>query len=169
MLVLAAGAGAETSVDGVAVEDFIRLHVLANDDGEAAQALKLEVRDACLMCTRALLKDCPDADAAWEIVKDNLNLIELAALLRARVCGWQGAVSAEAGVFDFPDRRYGEVEVPAGAYRAVRVVIGGGAGHNWWCVLFPSLCLGEGCAPGEPVEFHSTVLDWLCGLLGGGA
>ena len=102
-------------------------------------------------------------------MKDNLNLIELAALLRARVCGWQGAVSAEAGVFDFPDRRYGEVEVPAGAYRAVRVVIGGGAGHNWWCVLFPSLCLGEGGAPGEPVEFHSTVLDWLCGLLGGGA
>lgn len=169
MLVLAEGAGAEASVDGVAVEDFIRLHVLANDDGEAAQALKLQVRDACLMCTRALLEDCKDADAAWAIVKDNLSLIELAALIRARVCGWEGAVSAEAGVFDFPDRRYGEVEVPAGAYRAVRVVIGGGAGHNWWCVLFPSLCLGEDCAPGEPVKFHSTVLDWLCGLLGGAA
>ena len=169
MLVLTAGAGAEVSADGVPVKDYIRLHVLASDDGEAAQALKLEVRDACLMCARSLLKDCEDADAAWEIVKDNLNLFELAALIRARVSGWEGGVSAEAGVFDFPDRRYGGVEVPAGAYRAVRIVIGGGAGHNWWCVLFPSLCLGEDCAPGEPVEFHSTVLDWLCGLAGGGA
>ena len=141
MLVLTAGAGAEVSADGVPVKDYIRLHVLASDDGEAAQALKLEVRDACLMCAR----------------------------IRARVSGWEGGVSAEAGVFDFPDRRYGGVEVPAGAYRAVRIVIGGGAGHNWWCVLFPSLCLGEDCAPGEPVEFHSTVLDWLCGLAGGGA
>ena len=169
MLVLAAGAGAEASVDGVAVEDFIRLHVLANDDGEAAQALKLQVRDACLMCTRALLKDCPDADAAWAIVKDNLNLIELAALLRARVCGWEGAVSAEAGVFDFPDRRYGARLVPAGEYRALRVVIGDGAGRNWWCVLYPSLCLSEDCEPGQPVAFHSTLLNWLRALFGGGA
>ena len=169
MLVLAAGAGAEASVDGVAVEDFIRLHVLANDDGEAAQALKLEVRDACLMCTRALLEDCKDADAAWEIVKDNLNLIELAALLRARICGWQGSVKAETGVFDFPDRRYGGLLVPAGEYRALRVVIGDGEGRNWWCVLFPTLCLDESCAPDAPVAFHSTLLSWLLSAFGGGA
>ena len=69
-------------------------------------------------------------------------------------------------MFEFPDRRYGGVFVPAGDYRALRVVIGAGEGHNWWCVLYPSLCLPEG-AEGE-MRFHSAILDWLRGLLGGG-
>lgn len=154
-------------VDGVPVSEFVRLHVVAEDDGEAAQALKLEVRDACLMCARMLLADCADADAAWAIVNDNLDLIRLIAALRARSRGWDGAVNAETGVFAFPERRYGGLVVPAGEYRALRVVIGAGEGHNWWCVLYPSLCLTDDCVPGEPVRFHSTLLDWLSELLGG--
>ena len=153
----------------VPVEAYIRLHVLAEDDGAAAQALKLEVRDACLYAARALLTDCADADAAWEALNENLALVALAARLRARVCGYAGEVRAETGVFDFPERRYGTMVVPAGEYRALRVVIGAGEGHNWWCVLYPTLCLPEDCAPGEPVRFHSTILNWLRGLLGGGA
>lgn len=168
-MLLGAAARGESTPEDVPVEDYIRLHVVANDDGDAAQSLKLEVRDACLMCARSLLQDCHDADAAWEIVNDNLNLIELAALLRARVCGWEGSVKAETGVFDFPDRRYGARLVPAGEYRALRVVIGDGEGRNWWCVLYPSLCLAEDCDPDAPVAFHSTLLDWLRDLLGGGA
>ena len=161
--------GEPAVVDGVPVSDFVRLHVVAEDDGEAAQALKLEVRDACLMCARTLLKDCADADAAWAIVNDNLELIRLMALLRARSRGWDGALTAEAGVFAFPERHYGGVVVPAGEYRALRVVIGAGEGHNWWCVLYPSLCLTDDCVPGEPVRFHSTLLNWLSGLFGGAA
>ena len=168
-MLLGTAARAELGPGDVPVEDYIRLHVVANDDGDAAQALKLEVRDACLACARSLLADCGDADAAWEIVNDNLNLIELAALLKARICGWEGSVKAEAGVFDFPDRRYGARLVPAGEYRALRVVIGDGAGRNWWCVLYPSLCLSEDCEPGQPVTFHSTLLNWLRALFGGGA
>lgn len=160
---------ADAVVDGVRVSDFVRLHVVAEDDGDAAQALKLEVRDACLMCTRTLLADCDDADAAWEIVNDNLDLIRLIAALRARARGWDGVVTAETGVFDFPERRYGGLVVPAGEYRALRVVIGAGEGRNWWCVLYPSLCLTEDCVPGEPVRFHSAVLDWLNDIFGGAA
>lgn len=156
-------------VDGVRIADFVRLHVVAEDDGDAAQALKLEVRDACLMCARTLLKDCEDADAAWATVNDNLDLIRLVAALRARSRGWDGAVNAETGVFTFPERRYGGVVVPAGEYRALRVVIGAGEGRNWWCVLYPSLCLTEDCVPGEPVHFHSTLLNWLRDLFGGAA
>ena len=169
MRLLGTAARAELAPGDVPVEDYIRLHVVAHDDGDAAQALKLEVRDACLACVRSLLQDCGDADAAWEIVNDNLNLIELAALLKARICGWEGSVRAEAGVFGFPDRRYGALLVPAGEYRALRVVIGDGAGRNWWCVLYPSLCLPEDCEPGQPVAFHSTLLNWLKALFGGGA
>ena len=167
-MLLGAGVKAAGAAD-VPVEDYIRLHVIAEDDGEAAQALKLEVRDACLMATRALLEGCEDPDEAWRVINDNLELVALAARLRARVCGYAGEVRAQTGVYEFPDRRYGAIDVPAGTYRALRVVIGGGAGRNWWCVLYPSLCLDGDCAIGEPVEFHSTILNWLRGLLGGAA
>lgn len=168
-MLLGAAARAQAATGDVPVEDYIRLHVIADGDDEAAQALKLQVRDACLMAARTLLRDCDDADAAWETLNDELNLIELAALLRARACGWEGSVKAEAGVFAFPDRRYGGLLVPAGEYRALRVVIGDGEGRNWWCVLYPTLCLDADCDPDAPVAFHSTLLDWLRGLFGGGA
>ena len=74
-------------------------------------------------------------------------------------------MTARTGVFDFPDRHYGAVFVPAGQYRALRVVIGEGEGHNWWCVLYPSLC-----APGAegPVIYDWALLGWVMRLLGGG-
>ena len=78
-------------------------------------------------------------------------------------------MTCEAGVYDFPDRVYDGARVPAGKYRAVRVVIGAGEGRNWWCVLYPSLCMPEDCEPGEPVVFHSVIWDWLCRLFGGEA
>ncbi len=166
-MLLGAGARAAGAAD-VPVEDYIRLHVLAEDNGEAAQALKLQVRDACLAATRALLEDCANAEEAWTVLNDNLGLVNLAAWLRARACGYGGDVRVETGVYEFPDRRYGAVDVPAGEYRALRVVIGAGEGGNWWCVLYPTLCLDGDCAPGEPVRFHSVILDWLLGLVGGG-
>ena len=172
MLLLGAGARAAGSDGGradVPVQDYVRLHVVANDDSDAAQALKLKVRDAVLDAARGLLMDCESADGAWAVVNDSLDVLGDAARVRARAEGYAGAVRAEAGVFDFPDRVYGETTVPAGRYRALRVVIGEGEGHNWWCVLFPSLCLPEELEPGQPVHFHSVILDWLRGLFGGAA
>lgn len=163
-LALLLGAGARAAVP---VGDYVRLHVLAADDSDEAQALKLRVRDAVLVEARALLAGCGDADAAWDMVNANLDALADAARAEARAAGYGGPVSAETGVFDFPDRQYGDVLVPAGAYRALRVIIGEGRGHNWWCVLFPSLCLPEDLEPGEPVAFHSTILDWLRGWMGG--
>lgn len=163
----AAATGRAGAPEGVPVSEYIRLHVVAEDDGEAAQALKLKVRDACLEAARALLRDCDSADAAWETLNDGLESIEAAALERAREEGYEGELSARTGVFSFPDRRYGGVFVPAGEYRALRVVIGAGEGHNWWCVLYPSLCLGADAEPGQPVEFRSAILEWLKRLFGG--
>ena len=156
-------------VNGVRVEDYIRLHVVAEDDGDAAQALKLKARDAVLAKARALLADCPDAEAAWELIVDNVEALRQAAENAVRQSGCDSVVAAVAGAFDFPDRVYGGALVPAGRYRALRVVIGDGRGRNWWCVLYPSLCMPEDCEPGEPVVFHSVIWDWLCRLFGGEA
>ena len=156
---------AALAVEEAPVGDYIRLHVVAHDDSAAAQALKLEVRDATLAAARALLVDCADADAAWARIGENVDALESAAVARARALGYEGPVTARTGVFDFPDRHYGAVFVPAGQYRALRVVIGEGEGHNWWCVLYPSLCapVAEG-----PVIYDWALLGWVMRLLGGG-
>ena len=147
--------------------DCVRLHVVAADDTVTQQALKLEVRDAVLECARGLLWNCKDAQEAWNVVLGNTEALEAAAADRACALGEKAAIRCEAGVFAFPDRQYGDVILPAGHYRALRVVIGEGRGHNWWCVLFPSLCWPDGAPePGE-VRFHSVILDWIRGLIGG--
>ena len=163
------GAARAADLEGVPASDYIRLHVVAEDDGEAAQALKLKLRDAVLDAARALLAGCPDADAAWAAVCENAEALRRAAEDAARDEGYAGPVAAETGRFDFPDREYGGVFVPAGEYRALRVVIGAGEGRNWWCVLYPTLCLQGDAAPGEPVVFHSVIWDWLRRLFGGAA
>lgn len=148
-------AGAETM-------DCVRLHILAADDTPEAQALKLEVRDAVLECARELLKDADSADAAWTIVRENVEALEAAARSRA------ADAACQTGVYAFPDRRYGDTLVPAGDYRALRVVIGAGEGHNWWCVLYPSLCYPEAWRT-QDGGFYSSIWRWLKGLFGGEA
>jgi len=162
-VLLAAIPARAASLNDVPVSQYIRLHVVAADDGAAAQALKLQVRDAVLAAARPLLADCGDADEAWRRIGEHVDALEAAAALRARELGYDGPVAAETGVFDFPDRHYGAVFVPAGEYRALRVVIGAGEGHNWWCVLYPSLCVPEDVPPLRP-----ALLEWLRELLGGG-
>lgn len=143
---------------------YVRLHVVANSDSEEDQVLKLRVRDGVRALSAALLADAQSADEAWEIIEESLPLLEGAALLHARLGGFTGAVRAETGEFDFPERTYGQEVVPAGRYRALRVVLGEGEGHNWWCVLYPSLCAGELTADSTPA-FYSVVGQWLESLM----
>lgn len=148
---------------------FVRLHVIADDNSSAAQSLKLKVRDACLDYARKILKDCENDEAAWKAVNGHLEAIESIAAATAGENGFSGPVRAETGVFAFPDRTYGEVTVPAGEYRALRIVIGEGTGRNWWCVLYPSLCMPEEYEPGMEVRFYSSIARWFERIFGGDA
>lgn len=149
------------------MQDYVRLHVIAQDDSDAAQALKLKVRDACLEHAQTLLKDCQDAEEAWTLVNQHLDAFTQAAQTAARANGFDGEVRAQTGIFEFPDRQYGDVVVPAGEYRALRIVIGSGEGQNWWCVLYPSLCMPEDYEPGSPVQFYSSLVQWIQSIFGG--
>lgn len=145
-----------------AMPELVRLHVVAADDSPQAQALKLVLRDECLRCARVCLSDAADADEAWRRLDDHLSDFERACIARARELGFEGEIRAETGVFEFPDRIYGSVRVPAGEYRALRVTIGAGEGHNWWCVLYPSLCaLDEADAASADAPCYSRVWNWL--------
>ena len=160
MLALACPARAATS-------DFVRLHVVAADDAPSSQSLKLRVRDAVLKASRELLSTADSADAAWRMLNENLSTLEIAALNCARDAGYGGPVRCVVGTFPFPHRFYGDVFVPAGDYRAVRVTLGAGMGRNWWCVLYPSLCDPEALQD-DPV-FYSAIWEWLKGWFGGDA
>lgn len=125
-------------------EKVIRLHVIANSDSEADQALKLQVRDRILETAGSLFtQGLSREDAEKELAK---RLGDFAAV-GAEVVGQEGysypvSASLEEDVW-FPTKEYADFALPAGDYTALRVVIGDGGGKNWWCVVFPPLCLGS--------------------------
>ena len=120
---------------------LVRLHVVANSDTEDDQALKLKVRDAVLTCAAGCLEQVHDADAAEQTL--GAHLTDLAAAGQAVVCeeGYNYPVTASLGVSHFPTKSYDGFALPAGEYQALKVTIGAGEGHNWWCVVFPTLCV----------------------------
>ena len=121
-------------------DKVLRLHVLANSDSEADQALKRKVRDSVLETASAILADCPDRETAEQRLSAALPEIEDAARARIAAEGGKQTVTAELRPTVFPPREYEDFTLPAGEYLALRVVLGEGEGHNWWCVVFPPLC-----------------------------
>lgn len=119
----------------------LRLHVLANSDSEADQALKLAVRDRILAEAGALFADSGSLAEAEEIARAHLDEIKDAAEDELHLRGSDYSVTIELEDACFETRSYGAVTLPAGKYRALRVLIGEGKGHNWWCVLFPPMCI----------------------------
>ncbi len=124
-------------------DNVVRLHVLANSDSDEDQSLKLLVRDAVLEDMREYMSSSPsvDAEAAKQIVEANIERIECAARKCIEKNGFDYEVEVLCGYEDYPRREYDGVTFPAGVYYSVRVTIGRGEGKNWWCVLFPPLCL----------------------------
>lgn len=123
-------------------DQVVRLHVVANSDGEADQALKLKVRDAVLAEATPYLAGL-DRQEALKTLEARLPSIADAA---AKVVGEEGyryPVTVSLREERFPTKRYDDFALPAGEYMALRVQLGSGGGHNWWCVVFPPLCMGS--------------------------
>lgn len=135
-------------------DNVLRLHVLANSDSSEDQALKLEVRDRILEETATLFKDCKTKDEAREAVESNLDKIREIAEQTVREAGYDYGVSVSLGEEEYPTKNYEECCFPAGEYLSLRVMIGEAEGENWWCVLFPPLCLD---AAGESREVFAEV------------
>ena len=121
-------------------QKMIRLHVIANSDSDADQALKLHVRDAVLHRAEDILRQSADMTEARARLRNSLPDIGDAAAqeLAAQGSGYSVSVSLEET--EFPLKTYDGFALPAGEYMALRVVIGAGEGRNWWCVVYPPLC-----------------------------
>ncbi len=118
-------------------EKLVRLHVIAASDEPEEQELKLRVRDGVLEYLTPLLDDAESSDDAQSVISGNLDGIRSAASRRA---GGR-RVSVTLGSEYYPTREYEGFTLPAGRYRSLRVTLGEGEGHNWWCVVFPPLCV----------------------------
>ena len=121
-------------------DKVVRLHVLANSDSEEDQALKLKVRDVVLERATAILEQSADRREAESRLRGELLELERIAAEEISDCGYEYDVTAEVANTMFPTKEYDGFTLPAGEYLALRIIIGEGNGHNWWCVVFPPLC-----------------------------
>ncbi|MGN0667337.1 MAG: stage II sporulation protein R [Huintestinicola sp.] len=131
---------AVTARNGVE-QGLVRLHILAESDSEEDQALKIKVRDAILAESDELFAPYSTKAEAEAELAAHLDKITAIAENTLRENGCSLPVAAEMTEMEFDTRIYDEFTVPAGTYTALRVTIGSGSGHNWWCVMYPPLCV----------------------------
>lgn len=121
-------------------DNVIRLHILAQDNSDEAQNVKLLVRDAILNECGDVFSNDSDVISASESVESNLSRVTDIANRVLLENGMDYTATAEYGYEDYPTRVYENMTLPAGEYRSLRVNLGDAEGRNWWCVLFPPLC-----------------------------
>lgn len=123
----------------------IRLHVIANSDSPEDQALKLRVRDRVLARAQEILEQSADMEQAEQALTAALPELTREARETLAAEGCAQPVQARLEPAEFPTKDYDGFSLPAGKYLALRVIIGQGAGQNWWCVVFPPLCTAAAC------------------------
>lgn len=157
--------------------ELVRLHVLANSDSEADQSRKLAVRDAVVSYLEENMKNATDMAQARAYLAETLPQLQRLAEQTLQKLGCTDPVTVTLGQEPYPQRSYEGFRLPAGVYQSLRIVIGEGEGQNWWCVVYPALCLGEfdqaaetggfsrsltGALTGEqPFEVRFFLLEWL--------
>ena len=156
---------AVTSYTGAVQSDLennlIRLHIIADSDSEADQAVKLKVRDTVIKEMSSEFKNS-DIEKSRVAIINNLAKIEETADRVLLENGFTYRSKAEYGKFNFPRKAYSSVTLPAGEYYGIRVTLGSGGGHNWWCVMYPPMCFTEdsrGKMSGESDEKLKESLD----------
>ena len=123
---------------------FFRLHIVANSDLDKDQNLKIYVRDRILNDYGYLFENAVSSEDAAKIAAQNLDKIKETATLEIKKQGFDYEVTPLVGEFAFPTKSYGNITLPSGRYRALSIKIGEAKGQNWWCVMYPPLCLTDG-------------------------
>lgn len=147
--------------------NLIRLHVVANSNTQEDQARKLMVRDAVTAYLEDCLAEVDNPVDAYRKIDDHLLQIEEAAINTLSSVGDKSDVRISLGKEAFPVRQYDTFSLPSGIYQSLRVEIGEGEGENWWCVVFPALCIPDSVETFSDVAKDSGINDQLSGALSG--
>lgn len=142
-------------------KSVLRLHVVANSDNTGDQLLKLAVKDDIVTLMKKEFQKTSDVNMAKSQAIELIPIIEKTAREEIRNQGYDYPVKVSVGEYAFPTKSYGNFVLPQGDYQAVKVIIGEGEGRNWWCVLFPPLCLvsssDQGLCLDNPQEARVTL------------
>lgn len=130
---------AKTAQENIA-DSVLRLHIVANSNSKEDQSLKLMVRDSILEEAGSLFGSSSSLSDSEKIARENLNYIEEIAKEALKKQGCFAPVRAEIKDEAFPVKFYGDIMLPSGRYRALKITIGEGEGENWWCVMYPPMC-----------------------------
>lgn len=141
-IVLTIGMWASVTQNALA-DEVLRLHVVANSDSDADQAVKLQVRDAILSAATPYLEGVQGQQEAQQALEPHLGELAQAGAQVLSDAGMDYPITVSISNVWFPTREYTDFALPAGTYRSLQVILGDGAGHNWWCVVYPPLCLGS--------------------------
>ncbi len=129
------------SVSDSVSNKILRLHIIANSDCASDQDIKLAIRDELLKQSGELFTNCENLEQSKLVANENLEKIESIANSVLQEHGYTYTANAELVNMYFPTKSYGDVTLPAGNYDAVRITLGNAKGKNWWCVLYPCLCV----------------------------
>lgn len=146
-----------TASAGTVKEDVVRLHILANSNSEIDQEVKLKVRDALLETNASILSDSVTKENAKEHFESSKEILLKTAKKTLKENGFNYNVKITLQEEYFNTRSYGNLTFPAGQYTALKIVLGEGEGKNWWCVMFPPLCVPAA----DGLETNETTADYL--------
>lgn len=138
-------------------DSMIRLHIVANSNSDADQALKYRVRDAVIAYMTERMDSLQNKETTGSYVNNHIGELEAVANQVIASEGFGNTAKVFFGKYPFPTKRYENVILPAGFYDAVKVEIGQAEGENWWCVMFPPLCFVDD-TKGEMEEDYMDVL-----------
>ena len=147
--------------------DILRLHVVGASNDEADQAVKLLVRDAVLTAVEEITAGADSKEEARVLLADHLQTLESVANQVLAEQGITDRATASLGREEFPTRQYDTFSLPAGIYDSLRVTIGQGEGRNWWCVVFPGLCIPAAAEETADVAVGAGFSDSLSGAITG--
>ena len=142
-------------------KNVLRMHILANSDTHEDQALKLKVRDALLQNTDVIFNDCSNIDDAEYNVTQKMDLIKDIANKVVLDNGYNYPVKVELVNMSFDDRTYDNITMPSGLYDAIRITIGKAEGHNWWCVMYPPMCVNAVSIGDSSNYFDKSTMEVL--------
>ena len=154
-----------TDAESAVYEDTVRLHILANSDSEEDQSLKLAVRDAVLTEFSEVLSDGKNADDARARLSLLLPEIEDFCQRKIAELGYSYGVRVTLSEEWYDTREYESFTLPRGVYTSLRIIIGEGDGKNWWCVMYPPLCLDLACESAPKDDAVNGYSDEEVGLI----
>lgn len=124
-------------------QQVLRFHVLADSDSAGDQEVKMKVKEAVIEYLQESMPEDKSLQGTRQFVKEHLEDIETVAGQTVLEAGSNDTVTARLEMASFPEKTYGDVTFPEGKYEALRILIGSGKGHNWWCCLYPNLCFTD--------------------------